>query len=323
MNSPQVSVACVVYNQEKYIKDCLDSLVCQITDFDYEIIVHDDASTDATPDIIRQYEKKYPKLIKPVYEEENLYSKDPGKLRDLVYSKMTGKYFAFVEGDDYWCDNRKLQKQFDALERHKDCTMCAHKTARIREDGSQIHSIIGTNRFSPGRISGDAYIKGYFTDGEAFQTSSYFIKRDIILSMPLSIRNAFYVGDIPMLLWSMVNGNMYYIDSVSSCYRVMSENSTNQALRNKEYAVMRLRKSIEGNMAFDQLTGHKYWEYMKHEVMIKKAQVYFADRKLLPESEMKGILAELGWKEKVTARIKFTWLGNILRNVRKDLNSRF
>ncbi len=79
MNSPQVSVACVVYNQEKYIKDCLDSLVCQITDFDYEIIVHDDASTDATPDIIRQYEKKYPKLIKPVYEEENLYSKDPGK----------------------------------------------------------------------------------------------------------------------------------------------------------------------------------------------------------------------------------------------------
>lgn len=323
MERPKVSVACVVYNQEKYAKDCLESLVCQKTDFDYEIIVHDDASTDSTPEIVKKYAEGYPSIIKPIYERENQYSKNPKLLNDIIYPKLQGDYFAFIEGDDYWCDERKLQKQFDAMEANPRCSMCTHNVARIREDGTPTHSVIGANKFSAGIISGDEFIKAYFTDGEEFQTSSYFIKRNVILSMPRAMIDTYYVGDVPMLLWSMLNGDMYYIDSVSSCYRVMAANSTNRALKDKDYAIMRLRTSMEGSLAFNELSGHKYWEYMKKDVMRKKAQIYFADKSLLSEAEKMEVMSELSFKEKLTARIKFSRIGNILRNIRQDVNSHY
>jgi len=97
----------------------------QITDFPIEIIIHDDASTDATADIISQYEKKHPGLIKPIYQKENQYSKGIKPSTNYVWPKCSGKYIALCEGDDYWTDPYKLQKQIDFMEKNPGYTLCS------------------------------------------------------------------------------------------------------------------------------------------------------------------------------------------------------
>lgn len=123
INKPVVSVCCITYNHEKYIAEALDSFLMQETDFPFEVIVRDDASPDKTANIIREYEAKYPKIIKPIYEKENGYSKGI-KAGAVTYKKAIGEYIAFCEGDDYWICKDKLQKQVDFLETNSECLFC-------------------------------------------------------------------------------------------------------------------------------------------------------------------------------------------------------
>lgn len=130
-----VTIRCIAYNQEKYIRDCLEGFVMQKTNFRFEAIVHDDASTDGTAAIIKEYAEKYPDIIKPILETENQYSKHDGSLQRIMDEACKGKYLAFCEGDDYWTDPLKLQKQVDFLESHPDCSLCFHNAVMHWEDG--------------------------------------------------------------------------------------------------------------------------------------------------------------------------------------------
>ena len=122
-----VSICCITYNHAPFIRQCLNGFVMQKTKFPFEILIHDDASTDGTQEIIREYEQKYPDIIKPIYQAENQYSK--GIKINLTYNlpRAKGKYIAFCEGDDYWTAPDKLQKQVDFLESHLDYVMCSHR----------------------------------------------------------------------------------------------------------------------------------------------------------------------------------------------------
>ena len=121
-----VSVDVITYNHAKYIRQCLDGFVMQKTNFPFEVLIHDDASTDGTADIIREYAEKYPDIIKPILQTENQWSR--GVSVDKVYNfpRIRGKYVAICEGDDYWTDPHKLQKQVDFLETHPDYSVCFH-----------------------------------------------------------------------------------------------------------------------------------------------------------------------------------------------------
>lgn len=131
---PLVSICCITYNHEKYIRDAIESFLMQETDFPFEIIIHDDASTDRTAEIIREYEKKYPDLIKPIYQTENQYSKGV-RVSLLTYKKSKGKYIAFCEGDDYWTDALKLQKQVTFLEENPDYVITYTAVEAFDENG--------------------------------------------------------------------------------------------------------------------------------------------------------------------------------------------
>ena len=124
MNEILVTVCCSAYNHEKYISDALEGFVNQKTTFKYEVIVHDDASTDGTAAIIEEYAKKYPQIIIPIFQKENLYKRGINRMTTYVYPLAHGKYFALCEGDDYWIDPYKLQKQVDYMEKHEECTFC-------------------------------------------------------------------------------------------------------------------------------------------------------------------------------------------------------
>ena len=112
---PLVSINCITYNHEAYIRDALEGFLMQKTDFTFEILVHDDASTDQTANIIRKYEKKYPEIIKPIYQKENQYSQEVEISKQFQFPRARGKYIAICEGDDYWTNPYKLQKQVIVL----------------------------------------------------------------------------------------------------------------------------------------------------------------------------------------------------------------
>lgn len=122
--TPIVSICCVTYNHSEYIKDAIEGFLKQKTAFPIEIIIHDDASTDNTQEIINHYKKTYPELIFPIFQKENQYSKGLKPWPNFVFPRARGKYIALCEGDDYWTDPYKLQKQVDFLEENENIVLC-------------------------------------------------------------------------------------------------------------------------------------------------------------------------------------------------------
>lgn len=124
-----VAIHCLVYNHEPYLRDCFEGFVMQKTNFRFVAIVHEDCSTDGSAAIIREYTEKYPEIFRPIYETENQWSKPDGSLGRIMNAAIdaTGaKYVAMCEGDDYWTDSYKLQKQVEYMESHLECTVCFH-----------------------------------------------------------------------------------------------------------------------------------------------------------------------------------------------------
>lgn len=138
---PVVSICCATYNHVHFIRQCLDGFVMQKTKFPFEVLIHDDASTDGTQDVIREYEAKYPDIIKPIYQKENQYSKGVRVSLVYNYSRVRGKYVALCEGDDYWTDPYKLQKQVDFLEAHPDYVMCSHQFNQYWQEEGRLEEI--------------------------------------------------------------------------------------------------------------------------------------------------------------------------------------
>ena len=124
MDTPLLTVETLAYNHAPYIRQCIEGILMQKTTFPFELLIHDDASPDGTADIIREYETRYPDIIKPIYQTENQNLKKGHIADNILLSRTRGKYTAVCEGDDYWTDPLKLQKQVDFLETHLDYTIC-------------------------------------------------------------------------------------------------------------------------------------------------------------------------------------------------------
>lgn len=133
-SSPMVSVCIPAYNQERYIRQCLEGVMMQQTNFSFEVIIGEDCSTDNTRSIVKEFEMRYPGIIKPIYHEKNV-----GPQRnayEYCWPKLTGKYIAVCEGDDYWTDPGKLQKQVNFLEQHNDFVLCFHEVRTVDENNN-------------------------------------------------------------------------------------------------------------------------------------------------------------------------------------------
>lgn len=217
-----VSIKCLVYNHAPYIRQCLDGFVMQKTNFAFEAIVHDDASTDGTQDIIREYAEKYPDVIKPIYETENQYSKRDGSLRRIMNEAISPstKYIALCEGDDYWIDPYKLQKQVDFLETHPDYTMVCNRTKLYSEKKK---AFIGENYC----YNHNCTIKTkdvIYRSGLFISTCSIIYRKEIKDNYPdYCIKCA--VGDYPLQIMAAMKGKVYYFNNVMSVYRVQNSNS--------------------------------------------------------------------------------------------------
>lgn len=213
-DQPMVSVSCVTFNHEAYIARALDSLLMQKTDFPYEILVYDDASTDRTQEIIRQYARKYPDIIKPYYQTENQYSKGKYNVEGFFnYPRARGKYIAMCDGDDYWTDEQKLQLQVDHMEAHPECSMCIH-AARIETPERSIQSLKIRPYKRDRVIAAEEVIdkpSNYPTASLMFRTKDTRDLQDYYYVSP--------VGDISIQIHMAAKGTAYYMDREMSVYQ--------------------------------------------------------------------------------------------------------
>lgn len=215
-----VTVRCRTYNHVRYIRQCLEGFVMQKTDFRFEVIVHDDASTDGTADIVREYAQKYPDIIIPVLQTENQYSKHNGAISKIFKSLSRGKYTAVCEGDDYWTDPLKLQKQVEFLEAHPDYTMVCNRTEQFSEKQQKMISERRCYKKSQTVRAEDVIFKG----GLFISTCSIVYRPEVKDNYPSYCRNC-KVGDYPLQILAAMKGKIYYFDEPMSVYRVQNSSS--------------------------------------------------------------------------------------------------
>jgi glycosyltransferase involved in cell wall biosynthesis len=211
MNKILVSICCLAYNHESYIRNCLDGFITQRTNFDFEVIIHDDASNDKTAEIIKEYELKYPNLIKPIYQIENQWSKGVRITSELNFPRAKGKYIALCEGDDYWTDPYKLQKQVDFLEANSDYVLSFHKVKILKTDGILVEDFITKvpenyeNQETLARL------------GNYIHTPSV-VFRNIIKEFPPEMKLS-PIGDFFLYMLLSRYGKLNYLDETMAVYR--------------------------------------------------------------------------------------------------------
>lgn len=217
----KVSVTCTVYNHRPYIQKTMESFINQKTDFEYEIIIHDDASTDGSAEIIREYAEKYPNKIRAVIQEENQYSKGKLIIRDFIDPLVNGKYIAMCEGDDYWPDLNKLQKQFDFLENNEEysatCGVTRYLDDENKEPWKPLPAEIYTER--------DAEEKLFLSDSMALIgtntlmfRSKYVYEDDYKKMLEMSPA----VGDILLMLKLFECGKIYIFSDIFQNHRIQT-----------------------------------------------------------------------------------------------------
>lgn len=261
MSENGVTVYCLAYNHEKYIGQCLSSLVNQKVDFPYQVIVHDDASTDGTRAVIEDFAKRYPEILIPIYEEENQHSKKTGIVKNIIAPMVQSKYVAVCEGDDYWSSLEKIQKQYDAMEAHPECGICLHRTKEVTETGEDTGRELPMQVYETGILKAEDLFDSI--EPRMFHTSSYFFRGDAWRTYQKdspSYRKGCVVGDVPMLLYFGSSYATYQINEVLSCYRRGGLSSfSNTRYEVNEQRLLRHHNSIITTYRrFDQETNGAY-----------------------------------------------------------------
>lgn len=228
MSTPFVSVICLTFNQCKHITQTIDSILNQKTDFNIELLIHDDASTDGTGEILKSYEKKYPETVNVMIQEENQFSQGKGFVGiPLCLSKARGKYIAYCEGDDYWCDELKLQKQVDFLELNAEYAVCAHETKIINENYKNLDGLL-FSKFNDNfflKLPQEVYNFEDTLTGNIFHISSI-VFRNFPIEFP-KWSNKFSALDVILFILIAKNGKIYFINEVMSAYRSNLKSITN------------------------------------------------------------------------------------------------
>ena len=263
MDEVMVSVLCLAYNHEAWIRDALEGFVSQQAPFRFEVLVHDDASTDGTADIIRDYEKRYPGLVRAVYQRENQYSRGVPVALQYLASLAKGRYIAMCEGDDYWTDVHKLARQVAVLEARPEVDICAHRVLRLwngKRDGYVAPSL------HEGLLPVAKVILG---GGSRYVATSSLLCRTAVYKQWTPMRDVL-VNDYVLQLQGALRGGMYYLSDCMSVYRKGVPGSWNERHSGQRPLIRQTnRQMLE---AFDQYTEGRF-----HDAVSLRLALYDSD----------------------------------------------
>lgn len=230
VNQPVVSICCITYNHIDFIADALNGFLSQVTIFPFEILIHDDASTDGTPEVIKAYEEQYPRLIKPIYQSNNQFSL--GKKISLEYNfpRARGRYAAFCEGDDFWSREDKLQIQVELMEANPDVDISFHPSYEL----DFLLGAKGVMSWYGARERVFSVNEVILGDGAFMPTPSLVVKSAVLKSLPAWFRDFAPVGDFYIQIIASINGGALYFPLVLSSYRCNVPGSWTSTHREKE-----------------------------------------------------------------------------------------
>ncbi len=305
---PLVSIWCLTYNHKNYLESAIEGFLQQETDFEYEIIIHDDASTDGTDEIIHKYVREYPNRIKAIIQPKNLYGSLSIKeflliVRTAMMKQSVGKYIASCEGDDFWIDRHKLQMQIRYMEAHSDCTMTAHNAVILdMENGNTIKTMNPYDRDKD--LSIEEMIMWYRGN---IPTASRVVKREYAIS------KGFFEGTMASADWSMqlycgVKGKVHYFDRIMSCYRAntpVSYTKTVWANDRKRYGI-RLDQMYFFRL-FDEYTKGAYREFVSKQIY-HILEMLFAENADSDIEEFKQLCYELRREKGVKYNRFLNWV---------------
>ncbi len=321
-----VTVCCITYNHVKFVRECLDSIVTQETDFAFDILIHDDASTDGTADVVREYINKYPDLFIPMLEEENQYSRGKRSiLIQFMLEKARGDYIAVCEGDDFWCDRHKLQKQFESLQKYKNCNMCTHDVEIIYETGNGLGEKIPQRNVPYGEMEGKRLIKYLaYEDTHLFHTSSMFFEKKVIVeelkNMP-SFFTATAAEDRTLFLYYASKGNIFYMNDCMSKYRIQTKGSwSKQNMESRQHAFRTDKELLQMINDFHAYTKGQFKEEVYAYQTILNFRIFQYERKFkeLLDNRYKKLFQKLGIKQKIYYRIcaRFPFIGDFYLKIK-------
>lgn len=223
--SPLVTILCLVYNHEQYLRQCLEGFVMQKTNFKFEAIVHDDASTDNSASIILEYAAKYPDIIKPIIETENQYLKRDGSLGKIMDSHIHGKYVAYCEGDDYWIDSLKLQKQVEYLEKNPEYVLSYTSYKTYYEDECKYYFY----KYKPS-------LSHTFSPLDVLSQKCGILTLTVVVNSAIAKKvrscdeflfsGAFLMGDTQLWYSLAKEGKLHYLPDYTAVYRKHNDSAT-------------------------------------------------------------------------------------------------
>ena len=206
----KVSVLVMTYNHEKFIQQTLDSVAMQETNFEYEILISEDCSTDCTREIVVEFQKAHPKQVRLLLSEKNIHSNEI-VVRGIRAAR--GQYVALLDGDDYWTSPHKLQKQADFLDRHPECSLCFHNARILHEaEGREGRQWTPLNQKEISTLE-DIWM------GNFIATCSTMFRRGLIGKIPSWYNDFFPITDWPLHILNAEHGKIGYIDEVMGVYR--------------------------------------------------------------------------------------------------------
>lgn len=253
------TVCLLAYNQERYIRKCMDSLIAQQTDFPYVILAHDDASTDATPEILKEYAERYPEKVKLILQPENTYSKYPRVWATQVWPKVESPYIALCEGDDYWTDPNKLRTQVGFLREHPEYSLSVTNAETVDAAGAPLGAI------EPYQEDTDMPVEDLIAGGGGYiATASIVTRTEYVRELP----DFYYlstVGDSPLQLYLAAKGKTRWHAAKTCAYRINADGSwTVQQLIGDQKKPIRYHESMVDMLeGFDTYTQNKYTETLR------------------------------------------------------------
>jgi len=245
-SNPKVSVLITTYNQESLITQAVDSALMQAVDFDYEIVIGEDASTDRTREIVVELAQRYPKKIRVLLRDPQVANRErhlAGKMNFLqALQSSRGEYIAILDGDDYFTSPNKLQRQVDFLNAHPECMICFHNVRAVYEDGE-------SENMCPENQDEITDIKQLLW-GNFIPSCSIMYRREPIVEIPEWFYSA-KVGDWPLTIFKAQHGKIGYINEVMAAYRVHSAGAWSLRKRSRQLiSTIKILNNIDKDLGF-------------------------------------------------------------------------
>ena len=319
MAKNEITVVVMTYNHKDYIKQALDSILSQKIDVDFDILIHDDCSDDGTHQILLDYQNNHPKKMRIIRQETRKFDTEEFNMMifNYVVPHIKSKYVAYCDGDDYWCDEFKLQKQYSFMESHPEYSMCFHCAYQLRPNND-----MSSKWFI--KEEGDIGMEDLINEnpGIPVATSSLFIKSDVFKDFP-DWRKAYCVEDLPLYMNAAIYGKIHRIKDVMCVYRQFSVGSwSSQNKDNVDRLISHQANLINNVTYFNEQTNFKYKNLVVNHIEGCEFRIAMLKRdfKIIFSKKNKRFIKRMEKKERLSLKLQYRlpYLYNLLHKKKKD-----